>query len=416
MRLKNLWAASAALILVLAGCGDTSANTSASATSQIWGAQKSCTTNSSGVCSITHNLGVVPEGITATLVNRSGLIRIQSKSVTTVTLLVAKSVTSNGSVTPWASTSITVELVASYVPGGMASPSAVPSITPSTVMPTTPSASPSTPPVTNTPSTGARECPAFPAFPDGNCTGVPAGTTLKNCNTVVEADNAKLDSCLFDGGLLVRGKNVTVTNSKIKGLVAADYVLNWNLSGLKLQDVEIDGTGHVTANGEAAIGYDNYTCIRCNVHHSGRGFNFQNNVTIKDSWAHDFTYVDGAHQSAAGSNGGSGNVVTHNRFNCSSQGCSGALVMYGDFHPVDNVEIKNNLFDGGAYCLYAGSTGESSGKPYPHGTNIKIIDNMFGKSVEPRCGFYGPVAAWEANTGNVWSSNTWQDGSGSVNP
>ncbi len=422
----SLWAVIAALFMVLAGCAIPAANASAIAQPQSWGATKTCTTNTSGVCTITHDLGVVPDGITATLVNRSGLVRVQAKTSSTVTILAAKSVASNNTVTPWASVSVTVELVAVYTP--VITPTTEPT-TPSTTEPTTspPTTDPTTTPPTTTPNTtppttdpAGRACPAFPQFPDANCTGVPAGVTLHSCPTEITANNTKLDSCLFNGGLTIAASNVEITRSKVAGMVAADYRTNWNLSGLKLTDVEIDGTGHVTANGEAAIGYDNYSCLRCNIHGSGRGFNFANDVTIKDSWSHDFTYVDGAHQSAAGSNGGHNNNVTHNRLDCGAQGCSGALVMYGDFDPVDNNVIQNNLFDGGAYCLYGGSTGTSSGKPYPHGTNIKILDNHFGKkypSANGRtCGWYGPVAAWEANAGNVWSGNVWDDGSGAVNP
>jgi len=416
MKTVRPWALFVGLLLLLTAC--TSAQAAPTTIMQSWGAQLSCTTNTSGSCVLTHNLGVVPAGITASLVNRSGLVRVQSKTNKTVTILAAKSVAANGTVTPWASTAITVELVAAYKPSVVtSSPTVSPSVT-STPTTTPPTTVPTT--TTPAPEPTERSCPSYPAFPDAACTGVPAGVVLKTCSTTVSTDNAKLDSCLFEGGLLIRGKNVTVTRSKINGLVAADYVLNWNLSGLTLKDVEIDGTGAVTANGEAAIGYDNYTCIRCNIHHSGRGFNFQNNVTIQDSWAHDFFYVSGAHQSAAGSNGGSNNRIIHNRLDCGAQGCSGALVMYGDFHPVDKVEIRENLFDGGSYCLYAGSTGTTSGKPYPHGTNITIENNSFGKKYASQngrtCGWYGPVAAWETDPTNVWRNNVWADGSGQVNP
>lgn len=428
MKRIKIFGAGAALLLALSGCG-VAASAAPSTQPQVWGATKTCTTSTSGSCTITHGLGVVPSGITANLVNRSGMVRIQSKTSNTVTILAAKSVSSNNTVTPWASTSITVELVAAYTPSlattpPTTSPTTPPTTSPTT-QPTTPPTTPATTPPTVEPTTSApsqdRACPAFPAFPDASCTGVIPGTVLKNCNGMVQQDNVVLEGCLFTGGVTIEARNVTIKNSKIKGMVAADYILNWDLSGLKLIDVEIDGTGYVTANGESAIGYNNYSCLRCNIHGSGRGFNFANGVTITDSWAHDFTYVDGAHQSAAGSNGGSNNVVTHNRLDCGSQGCSGALVMYGDFDPVDNNVIKNNLFDGGSYCLYGGSTGESSGKKYPHGTNIKILDNRFGKKYPSeggpsRCGWYGPVAAWENNAGNVWSGNAWEDGSGSVNP
>lgn len=264
-------------------------------------------------------------------------------------------------------------------------------------------------------------CQAFPAFPDANCTGWQhTGVALQSCATTLSTDNAVYDGCLFDGGIVVVGNNITVKRSKITGIVSANWDANGSLRGLSLVDVEIDGSPYFDPFGQAAIGLDNYTCIRCHVHNTGRGANFRNNVRIEDSYFHDFVYVDGAHQSAIGSNGGSNNTILHNNIECNGvggSGCSGALVMYGDFDPIDNILVQNNLFNtDGSYCTYAGSTGVSSGKPFPHGTNVRYIDNRFGKKYYSTCGDAGPVAAWEYNSGNVWSGNSWADGSGGVNP
>lgn len=270
-----------------------------------------------------------------------------------------------------------------------------------------------------TPPTG--QCPAFPAFPDASCTGWQhTGVTLHDCDTTLTDNNATYDGCLFDGGIVVVGTNITVKRSKITGIVSANWDANGSLRGLTLTDVEIDGSPYFDPFGQAAIGLDNYTCVRCNVHNTGRGANFRNNVRIEDSYFHDFVYVSGAHQSAIGSNGGSNNTILHNNIQCNGvggSGCSGALVMYGDFDPVDNILVQNNLFNtDGSYCTYAGSAGVASGKPYPHGTNVRYVDNRFGKKYYSGCGDNGPVAAWENNSGNVWSGNAWADGSGAVNP
>lgn len=269
--------------------------------------------------------------------------------------------------------------------------------------------------------TPSGQCPAFPAFPDANCTGWQhTGVTLHDCDTTLTENNATYDSCEFDGGVVVVGTNITIKRSKITGIVSPNWDANGSLRGLTLTDVEIDGSPYFDPFGQAAIGLDNYTCIRCNVHNTGRGANLRNNVRIEDSYFHDFVYVDGAHQSAIGSNGGSGNTILHNNIQCNGvggSGCSGAFVMYGDFDPVDDVLVQNNLFNtDGSFCTYAGSAGVASGKAYPHGTNIRYLNNRFGKKYYSSCGDAGPVAAWEANSGNVWSGNAWADGSGAVNP
>lgn len=269
--------------------------------------------------------------------------------------------------------------------------------------------------------TPSGTCPSFPAFPSASCTGWQhTGATLQACDTTLNDNNGVYENCLFDGGVVVVGTNITIKRSKITGLVSANWDANGSLRGLTLIDVEIDGSVYADPFGQAAIGLDNYTCIRCNVHHTGRGANFRNNVRIEDSYFHDFTYVDGAHQSGVGSNGGSNNTILHNNIECNGvggSGCSGAFVMYGDFDPVDNILVQNNLFNtDGSFCTYAGSAGVASGKAYPSGTNIRYIDNRFGKKYYNTCGDLGPVTAWEYNSGNVWTGNAWQDGSGAIVP
>jgi hypothetical protein len=274
-------------------------------------------------------------------------------------------------------------------------------------------------PTTTRPATTGGACSAFPAFPDANCTGWRhTGVTLHPCDNVIVQSSVTLDSCLFDETLSIQGANITITRSRIEGRVAGIYQYGFSLRHLVLRDVEIDGSPHgVDPAGQAAIGSDEYTCIRCDIHHTGRGANLGESVRIEDSYLHDWTYVDGAHQTAIGSNGGNGFTIVHNNLECRSDGCSAALSLYGDFGPIDNVTIERNLFNtSGSYCTYAGSTGLESGKPYPHGTNIRYRDNMFGKKFMPQCGIYGPVTSWENNAGNVWTGNAWQDGSGSVNP
>jgi hypothetical protein len=285
-----------------------------------------------------------------------------------------------------------------------------------TTGPTAPPPSPTTQPAPVPVPPVAGACPAFPAVPDANCTGWQhTGVQLHSCPSTVTTANAVLDSCRFAGGLTVQASNVTISRSRVEGRVMATYLTNWSLGGLRLTDVEIDGGGNAD-NGQAAIGNDNYTCVRCHIHGTGRGANLGRNVTIQDSYLHDWVYINGAHQTAIGSNGGSGFRIIHNNLICNSggPGCSAALSFYGDFAPVNDVLVQNNLLNtNGAYCTFAGST---TAKPFPRGTNIRYIDNLFGKMYNKGCGLYGPVATWEYYEGNVWTGNRWQDGSGAINP
>lgn len=273
---------------------------------------------------------------------------------------------------------------------------------------------PAMPPPSSPPPSQSGNCPPFPDFPDEKCTGWKhTGVTLatQNCPTTINTNGATYDSCLFKGTVLINASNVTIKRSRIEGRVQA--LSGSDLRGLQLIDVEIDGMGRHDHN-QAALGNSNYNCTRCHVHSTGRGANMTNNAQIEDSYLHGWVTQGDDHETAIGSNGGSGNKVIHNNAICDSGGCSAALSFYGDFAPVNDILVEKNLFNTkGSYCTYAGSV---SGKPHPKGTNIRYIDNHFGKLYNPRCGFYGAVDSWASGSGNVWSGNVWADGSGPVNP
>lgn len=137
---------------------------------------------------------------------------------------------------------------------------APPTTTTTTPPPTTTTTAPPPPP-------GGQACPALPAFPDANCTGVPAGTTLAtvNGNLTTTADNQVIDAKLITGDLVVQHNNVTVTNSQIKGRVA--YAPGKR--DLTLRDVDLGMDSCPTSGGsdyELLSGSD-YTLTRVHMHH-----------------------------------------------------------------------------------------------------------------------------------------------------
>jgi hypothetical protein len=264
-------------------------------------------------------------------------------------------------------------------------------------------------------------CPAFPAFPNENCTGWKhTGVSLQNCDN--QTDNGYIwddgqktfDKCYFSKTLTIEGANVKITRSQVHGLISTHWSHNYDFRNLILEDVEIEQEGNNDAD-QAAIGGHNYTCTRCNVHHTGSGIHVGNNTVIKDSYTHDFNYTQDAHGAGIGAGQGNGNgaQIIHNNIQCNRLPgqptiCSSALSLY-DEPTIDNVLVKNNLFNTtGGYCVYGGGS---------NGTNIRFIDNYFGKKFNPECAVYGPVAVfYKNNTGNVWTGNKWQDGSGDVPP
>ena len=144
-----------------------------------------------------------------------------------------------------------------------------------------------------------------------------------------------------------------------------------------------------------------------------------------DSWLHGQYLPPGGdwHLDGFISNGGqpdgsdSRNSFVHNTIACDnpadgSGGCSGNIGLFADFAPLNGFTFDHNLFPaspGGSYCFYGGS---ASNKPFGGQTShIVVVNNVFARGRNGRCGTAGPVAAFDATRpGNVWRNNTWDDG------
>jgi hypothetical protein len=297
----------------------------------------------------------------------------------------------------WLQTCRDVFAPAASSPSPTASPSASPSPTLS------PSASP-TPTVSPTPSPtipGPSVCPPLPAFPDEHCTGFAhtgvAEPSLAACPTRLDVAGAVYDRCRFNN-VIIAADNIKITRSLVVGTVQG---VNGNnqMRGLTLIDVEIRGVAGGTDQ-LAAIGTDNYSCLRCHVHGGYRGFGLSTNVRIVDSYAHGFRTQANAHQTAASTHGGTGVFIDHSRLRCQSNkyACSNGVSFYAANGNIVDVVIQNSHIstDAGYGIGFFYLSGD---KPYDV-LNVRILGNTFG-SWE-----YGMQANFPGGRdGNVWSGN-----------
>lgn len=351
-------------------------------------------------------------------------------------------------------------------PGVTLTPTSTPSLTPTITL------TPTTPIVTNTPTPipggGVSVCPPFPAFPDEKCTGwrhlvgktVPyadgsnkvfTGLKPQPCrgdsetteSIYIEKNDVVYEDCYFPKGLVIVGADVAITRSQIHGPVSTHWSNNYDYRNLTMTDVEIEQEGVADAGG-AAAGGAHYSCKRCDIHHTGSGLHGGDYTLIQDSYIHDLNYTEGAHGAGIGMGQGHGSnsKLLHNNIQCNRLPgqpgtCSSALSIYAESKVVDgktiyphDILIQNNLFNTtGAYCVHATDS---------EGTNIKFIDNRFGKKFNSGCAAYGPVRSFyyphdsvagdskrpacenprstspQCAYGDEWSGNMWQDGSGEV--
>lgn len=318
---------------------------------------------------------------------------------------------------------------------------------------------------------GTATCPPFPAFPDENCTGWrhTGRTSLQNCDDRTDHGyiwddnpNKTFIGCYFSTRLVIQASSVIIQESQIHGVIVAHGSNNYSLMGAQFTDVEIENCYSATDcttvnpnmnydNDTAAITGHQFTCLRCHIHNTVTGIHPGDYAEVRDSYMHDFQIEPDTNDQNApdrnhgagigmGQNNGHHSKIIHNNIQCNRlpgqyQQCSSALSLY-DEPRLDDVLVQNNLFNAkNGYCVYGGGA---------NGTNIRFIDNYFGKKFNPYCGgntgpisvafFYFPndfvstnggddggctfpeATSPKCNRGNVWQGNKWQDGSGDALP
>jgi hypothetical protein len=290
-------------------------------------------------------------------------------------------------------------------------PTAVPAPTPTPAPTAVPA--PTKPPTTTPPATTP---PTTTKWPDASTTGVPAGVTLKPSGSLtITTPGAVVEGLDIKGDVFIRAANVTLKNSRVTGRVDTGDAAG-KYPGTLIQRVEVIGPYNSAADGGyPAVGYTDLTCDGCNIRGWGKGAGLVANITIKNSWIHDLVVHGdpangGSHNEAIISLGGTNFTITGNRLDAgSAPNFSASVALYSQMEVIRNVVVDRNLFNGGGYCLYAGST---NGKT---ATNSKFTNNTFGTTVFPKCGSYGPVTAYTSGNGNAWTGNVMSNGT-VVNP
>jgi len=228
-------------------------------------------------------------------------------------------------------------------------------------------------------------------------------------------DGQVIEGMDIKGRLTIQHDNVIVRDSRIQYTVHYGvYVIGEGggpcPTGTLLEHVEIDGTLSTDDMIPLYSPGCEWTLDHAYVHDSGRAVRLVRNNTVTNSYIIANHGGDsGSHRGAIGLNGGNNHVIRNNVLICDTpKGCSAALAMYGDFHPIEDILVEHNLMAATAdYCAYGGSV---DSKPFPDASNVRFIDNHFSTMLFPDCGRSGPITAFDRNVrGNVWEGNIWHE-------
>jgi hypothetical protein len=264
---------------------------------------------------------------------------------------------------------------------------------------TTTATTASTTTTTAPPSTTTTTTPVSTGFPDASNTGVPAGVALTSTGSMtVTTAGAVIDAKLVTGTITIAAPNVVIERTKFVG-TGQSYAVYVQSGSVTVQDCDVSGdyTG-------AAIAFDNWTMLRCDLHSlTNDGVKLGNHVLLQDTWMHNWATGPGAHADGGQvQNGISGTVVRHNSIDL--PGANSALFIAPDLGPSSSgpLTIENNLLGGGGYTLF--DVDGNSGQYYIG--NISITGNRF-----LRDSTWGPV---RNNVPVTWQKNVWNDTGGAI--
>lgn len=297
-----------------------------------------------------------------------------------------------------------------------ATPTPTPTPTPTK---TPPSPKPSEP---ETPSPQPSSPPDNGPFPTMDTTGPRVSvSSLRSSGSITTEENGQvIEELNITSRVKIVHDDVVVRNVRINHTAekSGQYALHIDQksNGSCPKNVVIE---HIEIVGDTSVLVDTaktvyaecpFTLRDSRIYDVGNGVRITNGARVVGNYILNNHFVPGSdsHRGGVALNGGHDNEIVGNTIACEGTGCSGALVMYGDFAPVSDILIEENLLNTtGSYCTYGGSL---DSKEYPDATNVRYIDNHFGREYFDTCGRYGPKAGWDgSNEGNVWSGNVWHD-------
>ncbi|NIX75684.1 calcium-binding protein [Microvirga terricola] len=243
----------------------------------------------------------------------------------------------------------------------------------------------------------ATSTPTVSGFPNASNTGVPAGViltpsggiTVTKAGTVIEGLDIK-------GQVNIQAANVTLKNCKITSSGYAPVNIKSGLTGVVVQDCEINGTGSNNDGSHGIAGQG--TFLRNNIYNVENGINVQGNNTVIDgNYIHDLNASGAPHYDGVQIDGGVSNVtVTHNTVINNQPGVS-AVMVDNYFGAVSNIKIDGNYLAGGGFPLYSDGTFTGSAM-----TNVSFTNNYITKG---GWGYYYVKSSSPTISGNVESTD-----------
>jgi hypothetical protein len=236
-------------------------------------------------------------------------------------------------------------------------------------------------------------------WPDETNTGVPVGTTLvPSGNLVITQPGAVIAGLDIQGAVDIDAPNVTLKDSRIRAARFDVVRVKPGITGVIIQDCEIDGigAGNDGSNGIRGAG----TFLRNNIHRVENGITLDGGATVQDNYIHDLLASGSPHYDGIQIDGGVSNVLIRHNTIINPHAQTAAIMIDNYFGPIDDITVDNNRLIGGGYTVY--SDGQFSGGPI---TAVTFTNNRLGKGRWGYSSFVGNKPTWRNNVDDVTGRN-----------
>jgi hypothetical protein len=229
-------------------------------------------------------------------------------------------------------------------------------------------------------SSGSSLSVASGPFPGASNTGVPSGTALKaSGDLVVSKAGTVIDGYDVNGTIEVSASNVTIKNTRVRGKGFSSIRVHDGLSGVVIQDCEVNGQGTSGTAGSNGI-QGTATVQRCDISGVENGITPDSGSVLRDNFVHNLGAPGAAHYDGIQIDGGlSGITIEHNTILNQFEQTS-AVMIDNYFGPTSNITVNDNYLGGGGYTVYSDgqfSGGSISGVRF---TNNRMVKGTFGFS------------------------------------
>jgi hypothetical protein len=236
--------------------------------------------------------------------------------------------------------------------------------------------------------------PSAGGHPSAATTGVPAGVVLTPSSSItVTRPGTILDGLDIAGTVTINVSDVTIRRSRIRGSDFASVYVKDGVTGVVVEDVEINGQGGSgTANSMGV--YGPATVRRSNISGVENGVTPFSGSVVQDNYIHHLAAPGAPHYDGIQIDGGVSNVVVgHNTIDLSEHDQTSAVMIDNYFGGIQNISVTGNLVSGGGYTVYC--DGQFTGGAI---NGVSFTGNVFNR------GDFG--YALIRNCSPVWSGNT----------